>query len=295
MKKAETSKHHFLPGTYLKNFGFIRDNDFYVHALKKDQGAEMIAEKRISDCCAINHKEASKESKKSTQKLEDIYTDIFENHYESLFSVLTNDETTELSDDMKKCVVSAVISIFCRTKSWRGLIHHANKQFRKDYTFNKLFRIDHYFDSQGMRVDIRNKTLEELQIHDQNITHLPLVVTKLKSALHLIEARQFDFINIYKIADDSEFITSDSPVVAININKTKSATFDTDNAYYLPISSKYLIAVFPKETNPSHNKIIRIYINKEWVESFNNMQMFGAEKYIIGSNKAILTSLASQD
>ncbi|MFN8134309.1 MAG: hypothetical protein U0Z17_03435 [Bacteroidales bacterium] len=91
-----------------------------------------------------------------------------------------------------------------------------NTQSKKDFRLNKVFRIDHYFDSQGMRVDISSKTLEELQINDKNIKRIPLVVTQLKSALNLIEARQFDFINIYKIADDSEFITSDNPVVAIN-------------------------------------------------------------------------------
>ncbi|MFN8134308.1 MAG: DUF4238 domain-containing protein [Bacteroidales bacterium] len=102
MKKAETNKHHFLPRTYLKNFGVMRENDYFVQVLKKDQGTEMIAEKRVSDCCALNHKGSLPEkSKKSNQKLEDIYTDIYENHYERLFSVLTNDDVTELSDDMK--------------------------------------------------------------------------------------------------------------------------------------------------------------------------------------------------
>jgi hypothetical protein len=292
MKKAETSKHHFLPRTYLKNFGIVRDNDFYVHVLQKNQDIENIVEKCVSDCCALNHKETPKKSEKSTQKLEDIYTEIYENHYESLFSVLTNDDITELSDEMKKSAVSAVISIFGRTRSWKDLIH-LNTQSKKDFRLNKVFRIDHYFDSQGMRVDIRNKTLEELQINDKNIARLPLVVTQLKSALHLIEARQFDFINIYKIADDSEFITSDNPVVAININKVKSSTFDIDNAYYMPISNKYLLAVFPKEKNPSHNKIIRILINKEWVESFNNMQIFSRNQYIIGSKEALINAFNS--
>ena len=293
MKKAGTSKHHFLPKTYLKNFGILRDRDFYVHALQKDQYINLITEKRISDCCAVNHKETPVKSEKSNQKLEDIYTDIFENHYDRLFSILTNDDITELSDEMKKSAVSAVISIFGRNTSWKDLIHHLNTQVKKDFRLNKQFRIDHYFDSMGMRVDIRNKTLEELQINDKNISRIPLVVTQLKSAMHLIEARQFDFINIYKIADDSEFITSDNPVIAININKVKSSTFDIDNAYYMPISSKYLLAVFPKEKNPSHNKIIRILINKEWVESFNNMQIFNRNQYIIGSKEAIINALSS--
>ena len=148
-----------------------------MHALQKDQDINLVTEKRISDCCAVNYKKTPVKSEKSNQKLEDIYTDIFENHYERLFSILTNDDITELSDEMKKSAVSAVISIFGRNTSWKDLIHHLNTQSKKDFRLNKLFRIDHYFDARGMRVNIRNKTLEELQINEKNISRIPLVVT----------------------------------------------------------------------------------------------------------------------
>ena len=178
--------------------------------------------------------------------------------------------------------------MFYKTKKWSDLLaYHAKGNINMIDQLRNQFKVDHYFNSKGVQVDFQNKTLEELEISHKNITRIPLIITQLKVALQLIEAKQFDCINVYKIADDSEFITSDNPVLAINMQKMRTMHFDIDNAYYLPISNKFLIAIFPKDAEPSQNKIIRLMINKEWVESFNTMQLFHCDKCIIGSVEGI--------
>ena len=296
MKKMETKIQHCIPRTYLKNFAFRNNDEYFINMLGKEQPYEMLSEKNIINICAVNHLHSLKDNSESKQKLEDIYTDIFENNYDNLFSVLTDDDILEISDEQKKSVVSAIVTIFYRTKKWNDFIHpHAHENLKKIFQLSKHFNVDHYFDSKGVRVDIKNKTLEELQISHKNITRIPLILTQLKVALNLIEAKQFDHINVYKIADDSEFITSDNPVIPVNINNNITRHFDIGNAYYLPISTKYLIAIFPKEGNQSHNRIIRAMINKEWVDSFNSMQLFNCDNFIIGSEKGLKNTLESQD
>jgi len=292
MKKAETKKHHFVPKTYLKNFAIQKDEEYYVNILNKDEAYDKIVESNIRDICAENHLLKLDATDKSKQKLEDIYTDIFENHYDNLFTVLTDDSVLEITDELKKSIVSAVVTMFYRTKKWSDLLgYHTDRNIKKIDQLRNQFKIDHYFNSKGVPVDFQNKTLEELEVRHKNITRIPLIVTQLKVALKLIEAKQFDCINVYKIADDSEFITSDNPVLAINMHKMRTMHFDIENAYYLPISNKFLIAIFPKEELPSQNKIIRLMINKEWVESFNTMQLFQSDKCIIGSVDALKSAI----
>lgn len=288
MKKSEPKKHHFIPKTYLKNFANRKNDEYYVNVLKKGQPCDKIFESNINEICAENHLSKPDGNHKSKQKLEDIYTDIFENHYDKLFLVLTDDKVLEITDELKKSVVSAVVTMFYKTKKWSDLLaFHADGNINKMDQLRNQFKVDHYFNSNGTQVNFQNKTLEELEISHKNITRIPLIITQLKVALKLIEAKQFDCINVYKIADDSEFITSDNPVLAINMHKMNTLHFDIENAYYMPISNKYLIAIFPKEELPSQNKIIRLMINKEWVESFNTMQLFQSDKCIIGSVEAI--------
>ena len=288
MKKSEPKKHHFVPKTYLKNFATRKNDDYYVSILHKDEPGDKISEKNIADLCAVNHLSKPGGNHKSKQKLEDIYTDIFENHYDKLFSVLTDDKILEITDELKNSVVSAVVTMFYKTKKWSDLLaYHANGNINMIDQLRNQFKVDHYFNSKGVQVDFQNKTLEELEVSHKNITRIPLIITQLKVALKLIEAKQFDCINVFKIADESEFITSDNPVLAINMQKMRTMHFDIENAYYLPISNKYLIAIFPKDAEPSQNKIIRLMINKEWVESFNTMQLFQSDKCIIGSVEGI--------
>jgi hypothetical protein len=292
MKKAETKKHHCVPKTYLKNFATSKNEDFYINILNKDDTSDKIIERKISELCAENHLPKPDENHKSNQKLEDIYTDIFENHYDNLFLVLTDDKVLKITDELKKSIVSAVVTMFYRTKKWTDLLgYHADGNINKIDQLRNQFKVDHYFNSKGVQVGFQNKTLEELEVSHKNMTRIPLIITQLKVALKLIEAKQFDCINVYKIADDSEFITSDNPVLAINMQKMRTMHFDIENAYYLPISNKYLIAIFPKEELPPQNKIIRLMINKEWVESFNAMQLFQSDKCIIGSAEAIKNTL----
>jgi len=295
MKKSETKKCHFVPGKYLKNFAINRNDDFYINMLNKKEHSDKISESNISDICTENHLLKLDGNDKSKQNLEDIYSDIFENQYDILFSVLTDNAVLEITDEIKKLIVSAVITMFYKTKKWSDLLgYHADENIIKIDQLRNQFKVDHYFNSKGAQVGFQNRTLEELEISHKSITRIPLIITQLKVALKLIEAKQFDCINVYKIADESEFITSDNPVLAINMHKMRTMHFDIENAYYMPISNKYLIAIFPKEELPPQNKIIRLMINKEWVDSFNAMQLFHSDWFIIGSAAAIKNTMGIQ-
>jgi len=204
MKKAETKKHHFVPKTYLKNFAISRNDNYFVNVLNKNQPGDKISEINILDMCAGNHQLKLNKNGKSEQKLEDIYTDIFENHYDKLFSVLTDDRVLEITDELKKSVVSAVVTMFYKTKKWSDILgYHTDVNMQKIDQLRNQFKVDHYFNSKGVQVAFKDKTLEELEVSHKNITRIPLIITQLKVALKLIEASQFGYINVYKIDYDS--------------------------------------------------------------------------------------------
>lgn len=289
MKKTETKKHHFVPRTYLKNFSHKKNDDYYVHVLQKDQSYDKIFESNIINVCAENHLYTLSGTDESKLMLEDIYSNIFENQYDNLYSVLTNDSIIEISPEIKKSIVSAVITMFYRTKKWINIYSsHTDEVMNKLYQVSKQYGSDSYINSNGETINIKGKTLEELQINEKNKSRIPLIITQLKAALKLIEAKQFDNINVFKIIDENEFITSDNPVLPMNINRQRTIPFDIDNAYYLPISNKYLLSIFPREVDlPVLNKIIRLIIGREQIEGFNNMQLFNSDKFLIGSTSSL--------
>ncbi len=96
---------------------------------------------------------------------------------------------------------------------------------------------------------------------------------------------------MFKIESKNEFVTSDNPVFAININKVQTIPFDTNNAYYLPISNKYLLSIFPNEDLLKNNRIIRMVMSDDQVKKMNKIQLLNCDKSIIGSRNEIIETI----
>ena len=291
-KKSETKKQHFVPRTYLKNFGYKKNDDFYVNVIPKNQSIESLFESNITNICAENYLYTLTGDSESRQLLENIYSNIFENEYTGLFEILTNDNIYEVTPENKKSIISAIITMFYRTKKWLNEINNFNDEsLNKVYQICKQFNVDFYTDSNGNKIIIKGKSIEELKQMIKNQTRIPFVLTQLKTALRLIEIKQTNNINVFKIEGKDEFITSDNPVFGININKVQTIPFDIDNAYYLPISNKYLFSIFPNEDLPINNKIIRRVMSENQVKKMNKIQLINCNKFIIGSKSEIIETI----
>jgi len=292
--ESESIKQHFVPRTYLKNFGYKKKDNFYVNVFPKNQSIGNMFESNIKKICAENHLYTLRGDIKSRQLLENIYSKIFENEYSELFDILTNDNIFEITFDMKKSIISVIITMFYRTKKWLNEINSFN-----DESLNKIFQVctqfslDYYTDSDGHKISIKGKSIQELKRNKKNETRIPFILIQLETALKLIEIKQYDIINVFKIENNTEFITSDNPVFAVNTNKLPTIPFDIDNAYYLPISNKYLLSIFPREDLPVNNKIIRMAISQEQVAKMNKIQLTNCDKFIIGSKNEIMKTIGA--
>ncbi|MCG6191582.1 DUF4238 domain-containing protein [Maribellus maritimus] len=291
-KETETKKQHFVPRTYLKNFGFKKNDDFYVNVFPKNKSIDNLFESNITNICAENHLYTLTGDYESRQLLENIYSNIFEVEYPSLYEILTNDNIFEVSPENKKSIISAIITMFYRTKKWLNEINNFNdKSLSKVYQICKQFNVDYYTDPNGNKISIKGKSIEELKQTKKNETRIPFVLTQLKTALRLIEIKQKDNLNVFKIEGKNEFITSDNPVFASNINKVQTIPFDIDNAYYLPISNKYLLSIFPNEDLLKNNRIIRMVMSDDQVKKMNKRQLLNCDKFIIGSKNEIIETI----
>jgi len=104
-----------------------------------------------------------------------------------------------------------------------------------------------YFMFEGIKISIKDKTLEEL-LKEHKVENRPgQVITQLEVALKLIQVRvKSDNIFISKLVDDDcELITSDNPVVLQNIKGGPIAPFDPSNIMKLPLDKKHMLFLMP--------------------------------------------------
>lgn len=289
---SETIKQHFVPRTYLKNFGYRKNDDFYVNVLPKNKTIDHIFESNITNICAENHLYTLKGDINSRQLLENIYSNVFENEYPELYEILTNDNVHEITFEKKESIVSAIITMFYRTKKWLNQMNDLNNEaIDKVFQLCKQFNVDYYTDPNGNKVNIKDKTLKELQRNRKDEIRIPFVLTQLEIALKLIEQKVNDNIYVFKIENEIDYITSDNPVFAVNINKQATMPFDVDNAYYLPISNKYLLSIFPTESFSASNKILRMPMRREQVVKMNKVQLMNCDKFIIGTKNELIETM----
>jgi len=291
----ETIKQHFVPRTYLKNFGYKKQDDTYVKVARKETTENKLFETNIINICAENHLYTLTGSLEERQILERIYSTAFENDYNSIYSILSDDRIFSISLEQRKFIISTVITMFYRTKKWLSEFNDfTDESTSRLYGMCKQNNKESYIETNNERISISGLTLSELQKNRKENNRIPMVLFQLEFALKLIEAKKNDNINVFKIIGNGEFITSDNPVLAKNINSEFTIPFDINNAYYLPISSKYLVSIFPNENHSNFNKIIRININGEQSANFNLWQIHSSERFIIGTETGLRETKENQ-
>ena len=102
----ETIKQHFVPRTYLKNFGYKKQDDTYVKTVGKEAPVNKIFETNILNICAENHLYTLYGSIDERQILERIYSTAFENDYNRIYSILSDDCVSSISLEQKKIIIS---------------------------------------------------------------------------------------------------------------------------------------------------------------------------------------------
>lgn len=291
----ETIKQHFVPRTYLKNFGYKKHDDTYVKVARKETTENKLFDTNIINICAENHLYTLTGSIEERQILERIYSTAFDNDYNSIYSILSDDRVSSISSEQKKIIISTVITMFYRTKKWLSEFNDfTDESTSRLYGMCKQYNKESYIETNNERISISGLTLSELQKNRKDNNRIPMVLFQLELALKLIEAKKNDNINVYKIIGNGEFITSDNPVLAKNINHEFTIPFDINNAYYLPINNKYLVSIFPNENHSNFNKIIRININGEQVANFNLWQIHSSERFIIGTETGLRETKENQ-
>jgi len=291
--KQETKKQHFVPRTYLRNFSFQKNNDFYLNAIPIDNCEETnIFESNIKDMCAENNLYTLiGDTEEDRQLLERLYSDSFESKYKSVYDVLTNDSIIEITREQRTDIIETVITMFYRTKKWINLVNDfTNQGLEKAYDLNIQFG-NSSFTFEGKRISIDGKTINDLKREFKVNSRVSQVIKQLQFALKLVEIRRSDNINVFKIIDDGEFITSDNPVIIQNINGKRTIPFDVDNVFYLPISKKYLLSIFPREFPIVYNKIIRLNLSGaqglKYINNFNSFQIHNSDKFVIASQDSL--------
>jgi hypothetical protein len=270
-KKTEMQQvinQHTIPKCYLKNFSEDGINIF--RKFKKSVTEDLLnkeLEKPISLKSATTKKDFYTISF-GTEPMaieSEFYSKEVENYYPKYYKILTDEKINQLeSQEDRTRILMCLLSLHCRTP----------KQF------NLFFK------------SIPEKYNTELTKEAYKFTHLA------KTLATFIETHEYKTITVIKINDESEFITSDNPLLILNhngelMNNNFVEQFNKKNVLLITLDNKHC-CILKNATDKNgnsidrkifYNKITRVEENCNFAWEINAKILQSAENCYFGSEK----------
>ena len=299
-----TERQHFVPRTYLKRFAEKKGSGHYnIKAIPiNDLKVEAMIERNTKSICYENNLYTQPGSTAEEKMLvENFYSEALEDKYEQVYAMLTDPSKKEVTNEERELVIATVATMYYRVPIWIkkhteliervfGMAIQATAQTGQAST-----------NIEGDEYVIVGKTVKQLtdEYIANNKSHQ--VITQIKVAIGLIATRlKNDNIYIFKLEDgDSEFITSDNPVVMQNPQGGEINSFDPENIIKLPLDSKHYLMLMPNENKDSLNRITRNnatggFSKREELIS-NTEQLQRADEFILGSENSLARFLQTRN
>ena len=295
-------RQHFVPRTYLKHFGVQKGDEYTIDVLPA-QATEVskIFNSNIKNVALEKHLYTLPgETNEQKMAVEKLYSEEFEAHYDNIYSILTNPNKIEITDEERRLIISTVVTMYYRTTKWVNLSRDLmSRVFEQAFFLCKKTGSD-FFTFEGEKLSIAGKTVEEFTINFNKDRQPGMILIQLETAFKLINLRlKSDSICIVKIDNEkSELITSDNPVIASNDGAERFAPFDPTNTLELPIDSKHRLILIPECPENLQNRIFRRTSTLPFCDieklASNYSQMQNSEKFIFGSTNALKSYLVTK-
>ncbi|WMX17066.1 DUF4238 domain-containing protein [Aureispira sp. CCB-E] len=289
-----TIRQHFVPRTYLKNFGIVGKKKVQVYVYDKENERNFLTN---TAKIAVQKHFYSLEGKtiEEQQMIEKFYADNIESDYEEVYELLTDASKIQITDDEKYKIVTTILSIYYRNPIWVNKHNEVWKSaLTESYRLLENSKEKKIQLPDGEFVDCENKSLEDVIEEVRQKHHQAYLLEHLKYTFMLVNARLDDSITVIKLSGDHEFITSDNPVIMSNMDGSKIIPFDKDNFIRLPIDNKHQVIISPKSISGSkeeNNVILRRFDNENIssMESMilNTQEYDNALTYIIGNESGV--------
>lgn len=298
---TEVKRQHYVPRTYMKNFSRQQGSEFYIKALPSANCIDgAIYEASTSNVC-LQRKlyTLPGETEEQRMLIEKFYSDNYEAYYNEVYEILTDPTKTKLTEAERELIISTVVTMFYRTTKWKNQ-HNIffNRVLENAYSLATDNGFD-YFMFENEKISIANKTLEQLQQEYKYESRPSQVITQLQVALDLIKWRiEKDTIMIIKLMDDSEFITSDNPVIYAGPEGKFLAPFDAENILKLPLDSKHLLLLMPFGNDENKFNVSRSERTGVMSESskltLNYSQFLNSERFLLGTETGLKSYISTK-
>jgi hypothetical protein len=285
MAKNEPIKQHYIPRSYLKNFGVEAKKGNYLvdaYRLEDDLLLEKISTKSI--CFKKNLYTIPNAEVDRKYDLEHHYAEHVDSEFPKIYRLLVDESVKILTPEQKKQVLYVCLSLYFRTPRF---LNHQNA-----FTDQILDRMLLYADENGEvkftfeeeRHEFNIKDIDKVRQEFKERNRIKFLVQHLEKWKEFVDFKYDCTINVHRINDkDAPLITCDNPVSMRGIKSTRfEGLFNPDSVITLPLDTQYYLEIFPNSIADGQTIIHRMVHDRDYVFTTNAIIQSNAEKLIIG-------------
>lgn len=285
---------HFIPRSYLKNFGFKTYDKTFIYAKLRDGEIKKYSIRDI--CVEKNLYTLPVKDGENKFFLENFYAENIDSVYPEIYKILVDDNVTEIDESVRHKIIFVCLSLYFRTPKYLRLqnkfIEHAlqNLQRAKD-SHTSIDSLNFY----GKNFDLTKHTIDEIRTELKKDSKIQFLMGHLDLFQEFIVFLKHHVIGVNKVVDQSELISCDNPVNISNSDKREYNLFDPENIIKFPLNSKYYLVILPNWTNEKINYIFRAEVLSDFTLTTNFGTQRNAEDWLIGTEKSLENHFIDQE
>jgi len=296
---------HFIPRSYLNNFGTSENDKNFISAKNKNDD-KIITVSTKDICVEKNLYTLPPKENQNKFAIEHFYADNIDGKYPEVYKILTNKDISDIDIPTKVNIISVALSLYFRTPKF---LNQENILFEKlvKEAHKKSKGGDYIIEYGGESIIINPEEVEQIIKEQKEHNRIKFLSQHLESFEIFVKSKIQDAINVYHIIDESEFITSDNPVIIRPYADPTDEKFDSEEYYsqdinpfdkrntiHLPLDSKTILTILPNLDEFPDLKIRRLEKLQFDTIMYNHDIERYSERWILGKKESIENHLIDQ-
>jgi len=296
---------HFIPRSYLNNFG-ERDNDKCIIHGKRIDDTKIIPLSTRDICVNKNLYTIPTNDENRKFDIEHFYADKVDRKFPEVYKILADKNIQTIDFETRLKIVSTTLSLYFRTPKFLNIQNQLFERIVNEFSKNTIEEtITLTFLNETLTIN--KKEAEHLIKEKKENNRVQFLFEHLQNYEKFVQSKLVDNMCVYHISDDSEFITCDNPVIIRPFADPTSESFnyetyynqeinpfDSTNMIHLPIDGKTILTILPSTELQPYSYLQRLDIGLVDVLMYNSDIQKYSEKWILGSENGVTKHINDQ-
>jgi hypothetical protein len=253
---------HYIPRSYLKNFGFIvnpKKKKWSLYAM--EYGGE-IKRRTTENVCSVDYLyDLPLAEGEERQFLEHAYELHADRNFTEITKFIIADSNKHLPEDMRDKILKSCLSLYFRTPK--------------------------FVDFDQLAYDSIQSLPEEEKEEAWKIKKTDLLFDSVSNFEKLYEGKRTCVITVCKAVGKWDFISGDNPVIIRNLSGKLNNVFAEDNMIFIPLTPRYLISILPPSEISEPSTLYRNLYDDDMVMTINHDIEMLHQRYLLGSQESL--------